>query len=349
MIKNDVAVIGIGLGGQTVGYEFQKRNYYTLLINGSKQDNQTIPDAKNVMVLEGYDGLAGDRALAYEALKKNKHILRKITEIEQKVVMVVATGGGTTGSGSIPHICNIISSNPEKIVCAVLIMPRADESIQKRLNAYNAAKELMEISELGALIFVNNESYNDLQTINKHLVNMLDSFFIDTSTSSGSNFDDSEKLRMLSDRGAFVIAMLLNKNAPGEKVNTQDMVNALTAKNIFLPINDDGIVSNIGIINQCDTKIDEHEIVKAVGTPENIFIGRNGTVNIACLSGLGFPTDYISGLGKRAVMEQKERLSKRKAVSLLDDLDIEQEPEAVTQKLVNKRRQVSLDLLRDLD
>lgn len=78
MIKNDVAVIGIGLAGETVGYEFQQRNYPTYLINGSVQDNRTLPDAKNVMVLEGYDGMAGERSLALEALKKNKNIVKKL-------------------------------------------------------------------------------------------------------------------------------------------------------------------------------------------------------------------------------------------------------------------------------
>ena len=48
MIKNDVAVIGIGLGGTKVGYEFQKRNYKTYLVNGSEQDNRTISGAKDI-------------------------------------------------------------------------------------------------------------------------------------------------------------------------------------------------------------------------------------------------------------------------------------------------------------
>lgn len=353
MIKNEIAVIGIGLGGQTVGYDFQQRNYYTLLVNGSKQDNQTLPDAKNVMVLEGYDGLAGDRALAYEALKKNKHILRKVKEIEQKVILVIATGGGTTGSGCIPHICNIACANPDKIVCAVLIMPREDESIQKRLNAYNTAKELMEIPEMGAIIFVNNQCAYDLQTINKNLVNMLDFFFTDTSSSSGSNFDDSEKLKMLKDHGAFVISALADKKSSGgqdavKKISTKDIIKTLTAKNIFLPINNDGIVENIGVINQRGNHIDEKEIVSAIGTPENIFIGNNGNINIVCASGLGFPVEYISNMGKKAATEQKERISKRKSFSILDDLNIEEEIEPV-QKPINKRRQVSLDLLRELD
>ena len=58
----------------------------------------------------------------------------------------------------IPHICTLLSE--EKIVVAVLLMPRKDESIQKRLNAYNTAKELMKIEDMGAIIFVNNEAYS---------------------------------------------------------------------------------------------------------------------------------------------------------------------------------------------
>lgn len=349
MIKNDVAVIGIGLAGQTVGYDFQQKNYYSLLINGSVQDNRTLPDAKNIMVLEGYDGLAGNRELALEALKKNKHIVKKITEIEQKIILAIASGGGTTGSGSITHVCSIACNNPEKIVCAVLLMPRPDESIKKRINAYNTAKELMEIPEMGAIIFVNNDSNSDLKVINKNLVNMLDAFFSDNSSSSGSNFDDSEKMKMLKDNGAFVIAMLADKKLQNKIVTTQDMVNALTAKNIFLPINNDGVVNNIGIINQRDNHIDEQEIISAIGIPENIFIGNNGTVNIACASGLGFPVEYISNLGKKAIVEQKERMSKRKSLSLLDDLELEEKITEPVQKPVNKRRQITLDLLQELN
>ena len=72
MLKNDVAVVGAGLGGATVAYGLQQKNYRAYLINGSEQDNRTIPDAKNVLILEGYDGLAGDRSLALEALQKKQ-------------------------------------------------------------------------------------------------------------------------------------------------------------------------------------------------------------------------------------------------------------------------------------
>lgn len=357
MIKNDVFVIGIGLGGERVGYDFQQRNYSSYLINGSGQDNKTLPDAKNMLVLEGYDGLAGDRSLAFKALKSNKSILQKVISIEEKIILLVATGGGTTGSGCITYLADILCQKcPDKIICACLMMPRTDEPIKKRLNAYDTAKELLEIPEMGGIIFVNNEAYDsDLNKINYNLVNMLDAFFTDDSSSSVSNFDDSEKIKMLSDYGAFVIAMRsdyktdLQDVNKAKKVSTQDMINALTAKNIFLPINNDGIVAHVGIINQRENHIDEKEIVKAVGTPENIFTGNNGNVNIVCLSGLGFPTEYIANLGKKAVEEQKQRLEKKKSFSNLDDLNLEVETETPIKRPVNKRREISFDLLRELD
>lgn len=349
MLKDKSIVIGIGLAGETVGLEFQIRNYCTNLINGSTQDNKSLQGAKNVMVLEGYDGLAGDRSLALEALKKNKTILKKLSEIENQIVFCIASGGGSTGSGTIPYVCDIVSK-PTNTVVAILLMPRLDESIQKRMNAYNTAKELMEIESIGAIIFVNNESYSDLRKINNILVNMLDAFLTDESSSSGSNFDDSEKIKMLKERGSFVIAMLSDRNAENGKVTSQDMINSMTAKNIFLPINNDGIVGNIGIINQKDNKIDEHELIKAIGIPENVFIGNNGKVNIACASGLGYPTEYITKLGKSALEEQKERMNKRKAFSLLDDLNVEEidVPEIPKKKTTGKRKAISIDLLNSL-
>jgi len=206
----------------------------------------------------------------------------------------------------------------------------------------------MKIEDMGAIIFVNNEAYSDLGKINAVLINMLDSFFSDNSSSSGSNFDDSEKIKMLKDRGAFLLSVLSDKNAEGEKVTTQSMVNALTAKNIFLPINNDGIVGNIGIVNQGKNNINEHEIEKAIGTPENVFIGHNGAVNIACASGLSFPTEYISKLGKDALQEQKERLEKRKGFSLLDDLEEIPQLEQPEKKSKNKRTSMSFELLQNL-
>ena len=128
------------------------------------------------------------------------------------------------------------------------------------------------------------------------------------------------------------------------------MVTALTAKNIFLPINNDGVVGNIGIINQKGNKIDEHELIKAIGVPENVFVGNNGRVNIACASGLGYPVEYITKLGKSAVEEQKKRMEKRESLSTLDDLGIDdiEVPEIPKKKTPGKRKQITWDFINSL-
>ena len=207
-----------------------------------------------------------------------------------------------------------------------------------------------------AELYLYNEACEaDLNKINYNLVNMLDAFFTDNSSSSVSNFDDSEKLKMLSDHGAFVIVMRSDKmdqqdTGRVKKVSTQEMINALTAKNIFLPITTDGIVANIGIINQKDNRIDEKEIVKAVGTPENIFMGNNGSINIVCASGLEFPTEYIADMRKKAIAEQKQRLERKKSFNSLKDLErLDIENKNIDRKPINKHRQISLDLLNELE
>lgn len=45
MLKDKTTAIGIGLAGETVGLEFQIRNYTSYLMNGSTQDNQTLTGA----------------------------------------------------------------------------------------------------------------------------------------------------------------------------------------------------------------------------------------------------------------------------------------------------------------
>lgn len=48
--------------------------------------------------------------------------------------------------------------------------------------------------------------------------------------------------------------------------------------------------------------------------------------------------------------EQKQRIEKKKSSSLLDDLEeLETEAEILVRKPKNKRRQISLDLLDELD
>lgn len=349
MIKPQVQIIGLGLGGETIAYEFQKRNYSTYLINGSAQDNKSLPsDSRNVFTLDGYDGLAGERDLALNALKDNKAIIKKLVDIDKDIIFVIATGGGTTGSGCIPHICNILCNNPDKIVCPVVALPRKNEPERKLRNSYETLKELLEIDELGATILINNESKNgDLNKINAEFVEALDSFLSDDSSSLGSNFDNSEKKRMLRDSGMLIISKF--RRCGNIKLTSQQAISNIS-NSIYLPMTEDNLVGNIGILTQEDVEIDIQEITRAFGKPENVFIGNKAKENVICLSGLAFPSTYIANLGRKAIKEQQERLAKKQKLSLLDDLDFEEDIKVkrVKDKDPKKKSKISLDLLQNL-
>ena len=60
-----------------------------ILLTAQDRTTKQFPEAKNILVLKGYDGLAGDRRLAFKALKNNKDILQKIfVKVENYKVMI---------------------------------------------------------------------------------------------------------------------------------------------------------------------------------------------------------------------------------------------------------------------
>ena len=56
MLKDKVAFIGLGACGGNIALLFQKKNYHTLFINGSEQDNKSLSGARNILNLKGFDG-----------------------------------------------------------------------------------------------------------------------------------------------------------------------------------------------------------------------------------------------------------------------------------------------------
>ena len=51
MLKNKIAIVGLGLAGETVAYQFQQKNYPTYLINGSEQ-NERLSRRKSLSLLD---------------------------------------------------------------------------------------------------------------------------------------------------------------------------------------------------------------------------------------------------------------------------------------------------------
>lgn len=51
MLKNKIVIVGLGLAGETVAYQFQQKNYPTYLINGSEQ-NERLSRRKSLSLLD---------------------------------------------------------------------------------------------------------------------------------------------------------------------------------------------------------------------------------------------------------------------------------------------------------
>ena len=323
MIKENVAFIGLGACGGNIALGFQKKNYHTLFINGSEQDNQALQGARNILRLKGFDGCGGNRKNAELALANNLEIIKEIRKIKEDIIFLVFSTGGSTGSGLAPIICDLILELNEdeafsKTICCMAVLPKRTEALQKHINAYQCIKELSEKSGIGGCILIDNNKMDDVMKINGVIVNLLDLFLTDESYSKRGNVDKSERLIMLGQRGALLLSKVCTS-----KVTDLEILESLFTKNIFAPIEPDGVVEHIAVINSTEEGISIEPIKKAVGMPQNVFIGYGAKKTITVLSGLSFPITYLQEIKENAELSHKERIKNRSNSGQLQELNLE--------------------------
>lgn len=74
MLKNKIAIVGLGLAGETVAYQFQQKNYPTYLINGSEQ-NERLSRRKSLSLLDDLE----EATVPEKPVAKTKSGRRSIT------------------------------------------------------------------------------------------------------------------------------------------------------------------------------------------------------------------------------------------------------------------------------
>lgn len=347
MLKDKVAFIGLGACGSNIALLFQKKNYHTLFINGSEQDNKALSGARNILKLKGFDGCGGDRQKAEEALASNLDILEEIRKIKEPIIYLVFSTAGSTGSGLAPIMCDVITELNEqeglgKSVCCIAVFPKRNEALQKHINAYNCIKELSEKDNIGSCILVDNNKLDNLNKINSTLAATLDMFFTEESYSVKGNVDLSERMKMIEQNGMFLLSAVCNGKAKG-----LELLESLFQKNIFAPIEPDAVVEYMAVINSLDEGIDVDAIIKAVGIPQNIFQGYGAKKTITILSGLSFPITYLTEIKENAEEKYKERMEHRDDGRKLKALTLD-EPKQQLQKQ-SSRKVSRLEMLRALN
>lgn len=253
---------------------------------------------KGIYKLDGYDGFGGHRERAMECLCDNVEFTEALEKIEQGIIILIYAVGGSTGSGLSAVVAQYIKDvyGEDKIIVTVPVLPKENEAINKHKNAYQAVQELMSLDGIGATFFLDNNNCEgtDLRWINKTFVSLLDAFLKD-SWGEPNNFDESERLEMLSDPGAMIISYC------------KDGIEKLLTDNIFAPLQKDRVCNNIGVIHKDKNDVDIDTIVAEVGKPLNISEGWGGKCTLIAVSGMSFPTDHVQRLGKLAIDGQKER------------------------------------------
>lgn len=208
----------------------------------------------------------------------------------------------------------------------------------KHKNAYETVQELQEIEGLGATFFLNNDSNENYDYINKNFASMLDEFLSNESYGRQNNFDESERLEMLKDSGAMVLSVT------GDGTDSKIKLEKLTKSGIFAPIEDNYICENIGIIHSKNDKsdIDSEDVIAEVGKPDNVFEGFNGRKTIIAASGLDYPVSHVKKLGELAVKANAERMRNKKSTRAklgsleLPEVDITEQKEEPTKKKMTK-------------
>lgn len=349
-LKSDVLFLGLGNCGCKQAKVFHKMGYKAMFVNGSEQDLKILGDVPNIFKLKNFDGFGGHRERALDCLAENEEFVEALQGIEEKIVFVLHSTAGSTGSGTAPYSEELLTEekdeegNPEKIVCPVPTLPSFDEPIGKKGSAYKAMLDIQEMRDmLGATFFINNNAAKDYDRINSNFAKMLDSFLTNDSYGKLNNFDESEKIEMLRQSGATVLGLF------GKEHDKDFMLERLTKNGIFAPIESNKICGDIAVVHSGvdDSDITVENVIAEFGKPFNIFEGyNNGNSTLICVNGLEYPVSHIKQLGELAQKAFDERERNRKNAEKLSDFDFLKEEKLKTTP--EKKSSTKLDALRKL-
>lgn len=349
-LKNDVLFLGLGNCGCKQAKVFYEMGYKAMFANGSEQDLKVLGNVPNIYRLRGFDGFGGHRERALNCLAENEEFVEALQNIKEKIVFVLHSTAGSTGSGIAPYSEEVLTEaaneegNPQKIVCPVPTLPSFDEPIGKKKSAYKAMLDIQEMRDLlGATFFINNNAAKDYDRINSNFAKILNSFLTNDSYGKLNNFDESEKIEMLRQSGATVLGLF------GKEHDKTFILERLTKNGIFAPIEINKICGDIAVVHSGsdDSDITVENVIAEFGKPFNIFEGYNkGNSILICVNGLDYPVTHIRQLGELAQQAFDERNRNRKSAEKLSDLDFLGDEVAKTANTA--KQSTKLDALRKL-
>lgn len=312
-LKEEIRFLCVGAAGANVGQMLEKKGFKAYYVNLAKQDLDLV-NSPNKLHIKNGEGASKNRDKAKEVLAESIDEVLDVLEqqITEKYIFVVYSLGGGTGSGTGAFLASVLAENPDKKVGLVVILPSMKESLQARINTYEALAEITQLkNSFGAIYLLDNNKREDKLSINRSFANLFESFVnIENASSIRGVIDIAEQKTLFETSGVSMI----HKVAQNEQTE-------------LLPVINDGIYAELEpnkrikyiALSQPDGKeiVDIDSVIDVVGKPIDTFCGfGNPNETVLCLAGLSFPKAYISRLAE-SIKQEQERVQK-----VMEDDDI---------------------------
>ena len=114
-MKETVGFIAVGQGGGNIGYLFEQKGHSVIYINTSKEDLDTLDNAKHTYHIPGGEGCNKNRKKAKNLIIQDfDNVLLQVKEkITEEIVFIIFSSGGGTGSGAAPMLTDFLIQNTE--------------------------------------------------------------------------------------------------------------------------------------------------------------------------------------------------------------------------------------------
>lgn len=336
-MNNKIGFVAIGQAAGNIGQLLEVKGYPVLYINTSKEDLDTLKDAKYKYHIPNGEGCNKDRHKAKQLVVDDfDHIAAEIdAKVQAELIFVIFASGGGTGSGAGPMLTDLLIDEG-RAIGMVSILPGIKESVKSHINAYECFSELTEIAGTASCFILDNENGEKL-SLNMEFVENFDSFVTipEKHKSVKGNIDRAEIMETLKAHG---MAYVLQSHA-----ETAQMIDIMKS-NMFAQMEGDGVVKYITA--SLSDNVQMSDLEKAVGTPiDNFQTFNNANEIICCVSGLSYPQTRLDIIYEK-VDENRDIIKKnllatnevamKKGINFLEDL----EPAKKAEKKPQSRRDI---------
>lgn len=160
-MRNKISFVAVGQAAGNIGRLLERKGYAVLYVNTSREDLDTLEDAKFKYHIPHGEGCNKDRRKAKRLVIDDFDSIA--AEIDSKVraemLFVIFASGGGTGSGAGPMLTDLLVDEGRS-VGVITILPARGESVKSHINSYECFTELTAIAGTGACFVIDNENGN---------------------------------------------------------------------------------------------------------------------------------------------------------------------------------------------